>query len=214
MLEYANFVNAPQPVFMKFAEPIYTMLDSVLGIDRETAEQIKDVPRWGKKTLRDFMIAFSEDAVKPCMGQDGFGIMAANNLLNKLYLTDEYTVPDFGLNKHPEIAIVFWTDCRFPNEITGMYNEIQASHKDMGPIRQYIIALSLRRGGFDELAHPITRCNFSKFYQVTRHDVNNVPNDYAKTFENFMVAFLLSLKNFDMKHLLVDGTSKPFPIGK
>lgn len=110
-----------QAVHCQFAAPLKAAAACLLGISIEEIEAKKDDPlplvdkRSLNKTLRGFLIALSEDFVKPHLGQAAFGKVAAKGITN-------------WHNRSPSHWLYLFSDGGFEQEFLPLINEFGAEN--------------------------------------------------------------------------------------
>ena len=128
VIQFLCFLNDLNCRVLKMAEPIRKVVCALLGWDTSIEKQ-KSEPFWfGKgKSLRDFMISFSEDFMKPQYGEDIFGRFAAREIKKT---NQEYPKDDM---------VYVFSDAGFECEISPILKEIEFDR---------VVLLKLTRKGY------------------------------------------------------------------
>ena len=104
----------------KFAQPIRRMITTLLKIDDDTIDFMKEKRCWLSPherdvTFRQVMINFSEFFMKGTFGSRVFGRIAASNVVAD--------ISEDALQTH--VVFNVFSDCRFPEEVVGYCDDLQ-----------------------------------------------------------------------------------------
>lgn len=153
----------PTAVHMKFARPLKDAFVATFGYSRDWIETNKDTRLLGfDMTVREWLIAYSEDFMKPQCGNDIFGVLAGREVLDQL---------SPGSKAH---RIFVFSDCGFTHEVNGLLAALFDTHVE--DIRVQIIQL-MRTGCTWDSRAPIDFRLGAAWPELRRFDPRHIDNN-------------------------------------
>jgi hypothetical protein len=97
---------------IKFAAPLKRALSTLLGLPEQDMENKDSIMPDGRTTIRDLLIKISEEVIKPALGRDHFGKLAAKAILrtNKLYRFEKFVFSDSGFEDEVQGCLNYLND--------------------------------------------------------------------------------------------------------
>jgi hypothetical protein len=102
LIQHLIYTSGKIALIDKFAEPLNAIAQLTLGMDNSTfqlyREKLKDdpLPDFPDRTMREVLIAISEDYIKPLFGEDYFGVAAFKRSQNHIGEADYMIYSDSG----------------------------------------------------------------------------------------------------------------------
>lgn len=119
---------------VKFADPLYRYLRTMYNLPMDYCEKHKDKPHtvFGGLTIRQHIIDFSEEFLKPTFGQDIYGRVVARRIKNHYKMNDTIICTDTGFIDEVNglIAELDWMDIQFKIKMIHLMRDQKTFYND------------------------------------------------------------------------------------